>query len=44
MEARRIVGAVRFGRGCMTPKDAVKPEDGRKNNRRQPKKKPAGHH
>ena len=34
-----IDGAVRFGRDWMIPKDAPKPEDGRKNNRRQPKKK-----
>ena len=33
-----IDGVIRFGRVWMVPKDAQKPEDGRKNNRRQPKK------
>ena len=33
-----IEGAVRFGRDWMIPKNAAKPADGRKNNRRCPKK------
>ena len=33
-----IDGVIRFGRVWMVPKDAQKPEDGRKNNRRQPRK------
>ena len=37
----RIDGAVRFGHAWMIPKDAPKPEDRRKYNRRQPKKEDA---
>jgi len=37
----RIEGAVRPGREWLIPKNATKPEDGRKNNRRQPKKEAA---
>lgn len=33
-----IDGVIRFGHVWMVPKDAQKPEDGRVNNRRQPKK------
>ena len=33
-----IEGAIRFGNVWMIPKDAPKPADGRRNNRRQPKK------
>jgi len=38
LKAGRIPGAVRPGHDWLIPKDAQKPEDGRKNNRRQPKK------
>ena len=38
IEANRIEGVIRFGHVWMIPKDAEKPSDGRKNNRRQPKK------
>ncbi|MDR1704455.1 MAG: LytTR family transcriptional regulator DNA-binding domain-containing protein [Clostridiales bacterium] len=34
----RIGGAVRHGKEYLIPKDALKPDDGRKNNHRQPKK------
>ena len=39
LKAGRIPGAIRPARDWLIPKDAKKPEDGRKNNRRQPKKK-----
>jgi hypothetical protein len=35
----RIPGAVQPARDWLIPKDAEKPADGRRNNRRQPKKK-----
>jgi transcriptional antiterminator len=38
LKAGRIDGAVRIGPVWMIPAAAIKPEDGRKNNRRQPKK------
>jgi hypothetical protein len=38
LKNERIDGAIRFSRVWMIPKDAQQPEDGRKNNRRQPKK------
>ena len=38
VEQNRIEGLIRFGHVWMIPKDAEKPADGRKNNRRQPKK------
>jgi hypothetical protein len=37
-ETERIPGAVRPARDWLIPKNAVKPPDGRVNNRRQPKK------
>ena len=38
LKDNRIKGAVRPGREWLIPKDAEKPGDGRKNNRRRPKK------
>ena len=38
LKEERIDGAIKFHRVWMIPKDAVQPEDGRKHNRRQPKK------
>jgi predicted site-specific integrase-resolvase len=38
LERGLIEGAIMFNHVWMIPKDAPKPEDGRKNNRRQPKK------
>jgi len=35
--AGRIPGAIKVSRIWIIPRDAVKPEDGRKNNRRRPK-------
>jgi hypothetical protein len=40
-ETGRIPGAVRPARDWLIPKDAPKPEDRRKHNRRKPKKKAA---
>lgn len=39
LKAGRIPGAIQPARDWLIPKDAVKPSDGRVNNRRQPKKK-----
>jgi hypothetical protein len=39
LKAGRIPGAVQPARDWLIPKDAEKPADGRRNNRRQPKKK-----
>ncbi|MFV0241954.1 MAG: helix-turn-helix domain-containing protein [Lacrimispora sphenoides] len=36
--AGRIPDVIKLGRMWLIPRDAVKPSDGRKNNRRQPKK------
>ena len=38
LKAGRIPGAVQPARDWLIPVDAIKPEDGRKNNRRYPKK------
>ena len=41
LQDNRIPGAIRFGNAWMIPKDAEKPEDRRKYNKRQPKKEAA---
>ena len=39
----RVPGAVKIGNLWLIPKDATKPEDLRKNNRRRPKKEESAH-